>query len=64
MNDGIVRPFRATSMYCAPCVDCGTEIETPVPDVPRRCVTCDKKWKAKLELAARPSPVRSISGAS
>lgn len=48
--NGIVRPFRHTSVYCAPCVDCGTEIESIDPDVPYRCVSCAKKFQAKSEI--------------
>ena len=45
--NGVVRPFRPESVYGAPCMACGTEIESPTPDVPFLCPACRRKENMK-----------------
>lgn len=57
------RPFRAYSVYAAPCVDCGDEVESVAMPIPNRCLSCQSKWEAK-NLRDKPNAVRSTTGAA
>lgn len=63
-----VRPFRANSVYTAPCQNCGDEVESATLPVPVFCAYCrsgtreEKLLKFRVWLRSTPGPYEQYNG--